>query len=124
MDTTNVAGPAKRMPLLLEIEYRRRYSRRGEKCRLKNISLSGAFLEIEPEDMPQRDEKVVINFMVSGRIRKVQASVIWTSDGGCGVKFHHINNRDQQIVDDLMYFVENSKSTQRTVLDSIFKKVA
>lgn len=124
MSTTNLVDPAPRLPLILDIEYRRRYSRRGEKGRLKNISLSGAFMEVEPEQMPARDEKVVLNFTVSGRIRKVQASVIWVSSSGCGVKFHHINNRDQQIVDDLMYFVEHSKANQRTVLDSIFKKVA
>jgi hypothetical protein len=124
MDTVNLASPAPRMPLQLDIEYRRRYSRRGEKGRLKNISLSGAFLELDPEHMPARDEKVVLNFNVSGRLRKVQASVIWITNNGCGVKFHHINNRDQQIVDDLMYFVGHTKTNQRTVLDSIFKKVA
>jgi hypothetical protein len=124
MDTINMGSPAPRMPLQLDIEYRRRYSRRGEKGRLKNISLSGAFLELDPESIPDRDEKVVLNFTVSGRLRKVQASVIWKGPSGCGVKFHHGNNRDQQIVDDLMYYVENTKASQRTVLDSIFKKVA
>jgi len=112
------------MPLQLEIEYRRSYARRGEKGRLKNISLSGAFLELYAEISLYPEERVVIHFSVSGRNRKIQASVVWQNDRGCGVKFHHGNNRDQQIVDDLMYFVESTKATQRTVLDSIFKKVS
>jgi hypothetical protein len=124
MSPLNVSSPAPRMPLQLDIEYRRSYARRGEKGRLKNISLSGAFLEVDPEAVPHRDEKVVIHFTVSGRSRKIQASVVWQNQYGCGVKFHHTNNRDQQIVDDLMYFVEHSRSNQKFVLDSIFKKVA
>ena len=124
MDQISSSTPAPRMPLQLDIEYRRSYARRGERGKLKNISLSGAFLEVDPENIPQQNEKVVLNFTVSGRLRKIQASVVWSNPDGCGVKFHHVNNRDQQIVDDLMYFVENTKSNQRTVLDTIFRKVS
>lgn len=124
MEQLGATTPAPRLPLQLDIEYRRSYARRGEKGRLKNISLSGAYLELDPENIPGKDEKVVINFTVSGRNRKIQACVVWASPSGCGVKFNHVNNRDQQIVDDLMYFVETSKDSQRTVLDSIFKRVS
>ncbi len=126
MDGENVSSPAPRMPLQLEIEFRRSYARRGEKGRLKNISLTGAFLELEtalPRKLSPQD-KVLITLFVSGRARQISAHVIWNSDSGCGLKFLPTNNRDVQIVDDLMYFVENSRDSQREVLDSIFKKVA
>ena len=124
MNQESLASPAPRMPLQLDIEYRRSYARKEEKGKLKNISLSGAFLEIDPDNMLDSEEKVVLSFIVSGRHRKIQAAVVWYNDRGCGVKFIHSNNRDQQIVDDLMYYVETSREKQRTVLDSIFKKVS
>ena len=116
--------PAPRMPLQLGIDFRRSYARRSEQGTLRNISLTGAFLEFAPDQHLDAKDKIVLNFTVSGRKRKIQASVIWKGADGCGLKFHHTNNRDQQIVDDLMYFVENSRSSQRSVLDTIFKKVA
>jgi hypothetical protein len=119
-----VESPAPRIPLQLEIEYRRNYARRGDTGRLKNISLSGAFLEFGKSSALETREKVVLHFSVSGRNRRIQAEVVWRSEAGCGVKFNHSNNRDQQIVDDLMYFVENSRFGQRHLLDSIFKKVS
>lgn len=124
MNQENVPSPAPRMPLQLDIEYRRSYARKGEKGKLKNISLSGAFLEIDPDNMLDDQEKVVLSFVVSGRHRKIQAAVVWNNDRGCGIRFIHGNNRDQQIVDDLMYFVETSRAKQRNVLDTIFKKVS
>jgi hypothetical protein len=35
-----------------------------------------------------------------------------------------MNNRDVQIVDDLIYFVEARRSDSKDILDGIFKKVA
>lgn len=125
MDEINTIKPLPRIPLQLEVEFRRSYSRRGERASLKNISLSGAFLEIKAstcELSPQ--DKLLVTLLVSGRVRKIPAHVIWTSPTGCGVKFMPINNRDVQIVDDLMYFVGNTRATQKEVLDDIFKKVA
>ncbi len=125
MNADNITSPSPRIPLQMEIEFRRSYARRGEKGRLKNISLTGAFLELEKIDRalsPQ--DKVVITLFVGGRARQIGAHVIWNSTSGCGLRFQPSNNRDVQIVDDLMYFVENSRESQRQVLDSIFKKVA
>jgi PilZ domain len=116
--------PAPRIPLQLEVEYRRSYARSGEKGCLKNISLTGAFLEVPGEKVLSPNDKVLITILVSGRERRIPAAVVWQSQMGCGLKFLPINNRDVQIVDDLMYFVENSRSSQRSVLDSIFKKVS
>ena len=122
--STQTSNPAPRMPLQLEIDYRRSYARNSAHGKLKNISLSGAFLEVPDQHELAPKDKLTIKFEVAGRKRQVHASVVWCNPDGCGVQFHHTNNRDQQIVDDLMYFVDNSRSTQRSVLDTIFKKVA
>lgn len=113
--------PAPRTPLHMEVSFRRSYAREAAQGTLKNISLSGAFLESPGEF--KLNEKLQLTFVVSGRTRKVSAQVIWTNSAGCGVRFMPANNRDVQIVDDLIYFVENSRTDRRSVLDSIFKKV-
>ncbi|OFZ19524.1 MAG: hypothetical protein A2Z20_06400 [Bdellovibrionales bacterium RBG_16_40_8] len=124
MNESEVVQPAPRIPLLLEVEFRRNYARRGEKGQLKNISISGAFLEIPDKQLLVPRDKLLITLIVSGRERRIPAHVVWSSNLGCGIKFQPTNNRDVQLVDDLMYFVENSRSSQRQVLDSIFKKVS
>lgn len=88
---------------------------------MKNISLSGAFLEHELESLKSGD-KLQITFKVGGRIRKVNAQVIWSNAVGSGVKFMPTNGRDVQIVDDLMYFVESKRKNRRSLLDDIFKQ--
>ncbi len=123
MDTTRVEKPAPRIPLSLAVEFRKSYARRPEVGQLKNISLTGAFLErnnmaFTPED------KLSLVFKVSGRTRTITARVIWTNSEGVGVQFIPENNRDVQIVDDLMYFVQNRRESRRNVLDTIFKKVS
>jgi hypothetical protein len=124
MSDTAIASPLPRIPLQMDVEYRRNYARSGEKGRLKNISLTGAFLEVTPDQSLSPKDKLIVTILVSGRARQIPASVIWQSTHGCGIKFMPTNRRDTQIVDDLMYFVENSRSAQREVLDSIFKKVS
>jgi hypothetical protein len=124
MENMTTANPAPRIPLQMDVEYRRSYARRREKGRLKNISISGAFIELPESTELMPNDKVLITLLVSGRERKIHAHVVWNGHSGCGIKFLPTNNRDIQIVDDLMYFVENSRSSQRAVLDSIFKRVA
>ncbi len=114
--------PAPRIPLTLDIEYRRSYARSDDLGKLLNISLSGAFLEHD-NGVLRDNGKLCITFKVSGRIRKIHATVIWTNQLGSGIKFQPTNNRDVQIVDDLIYFVESTRETRRSVLDTIFKKV-
>jgi hypothetical protein len=113
--------PAPRIPLSLEIEYRKVYARKAEFGQLRNISLTGAFLEHGSEEVKSAD-KVCITFKVGGRVRKINAQVVWSNASGSGVKFLPVNNRDVQIVDDLMYFVESGREGKRTVLDDIFKQ--
>jgi len=114
--------PAQRIPLSLPIEFRKTYSRQSSKGGLKNISLTGAFLEHVTEDLEIND-RINIYFKVSGRERILQASIVWKTGKGSGVKFNPDNNQDVQIIDDLMYFVKTCRESKRAVLDSIFKKV-
>ena len=123
MDLNQNSKPANRLPLYMDVEYRRSYARQCAKGRLKNISITGAFLETtEVRDFAASD-KIVLTINVSGRERQITASVIWKNHFGCGVAFKPFNNRDVQIVDDLMYFVENNRQSRRDVLSNIFKKV-
>jgi len=114
--------PAPRTPLKLEVSFKRSYAREETQGTLRNISISGAFLEFSGGTM-KANEKIHLQFIVAGRERKVAASIIWVNSAGCGIKFLPANNRDVQIVDDLIYFVENGRSDRRSVLDTIFKKV-
>lgn len=120
---TSESAPAPRVPLKLPIEFRKNYSRKADYGDLKNISLTGAFLIHETDEIVIND-KINIHFKVSGRERTLQATVVWLTDQGCGLQFHPDNNRDVQIVDDLIYFVKNKRSKNRTVLDDIFAQVS
>lgn len=115
--------PAPRLPLKLDVEYRKSYGRSTDSARLKNISLTGAFMELHG-DVLQTGDKVAVTFKVGGRTRKITAAIIWTNDIGAGIRFMPSNNRDVQIVDDLMYFVESKRESRRDVLDDIFKQAA
>jgi hypothetical protein len=115
--------PAPRLPLQLSIEFRKNYSRKADYGDLKNISLTGAFLTHESTDEMLINDKINIHFKVSGRERTLNATVVWLGESGCGLQFHPDNNRDVQIVDDLMYFVKGRRVKNKTVLDQIFSKV-
>lgn len=115
--------PQPRIPLSLDVDFRRSYGRSSALGVLKNISLSGAFIEHELDSVAAGD-KLQITFKVGGRVRKVNAQIIWTNEIGSGVKFMPTNGRDIQIVDDLMYFVESSRENRRSLLGDIFKETA
>lgn len=121
MDAKQDNVPAPRLPLQMQIEYRKSYGRQNTKGVLKNISLSGAFLETDTLELAPRD-KVVIEFVVSDRRRKMACTIVWKNNRGCGVQFQPFNKRDTQIVDDLMYFVQNSREFRRNLLEDIFKQ--
>ena len=113
--------PLPRIPLKLDVEYRKSYGRETDVGHLRNISLTGAFLE-HPNEGLKANDKVNITFRVGGRIRKIGAVIVWSNGTGSGIKFLPTNNRDVQIVDDLMYFVESKREGRRNVLDDIFKQ--
>lgn len=124
MNGESITKPAPRLPLYLDVEFKKNYARKPEVGKLKNISLTGAFLEITSTDLIEPKDKLTLKFNVSGRERSVTASVIWKNQWGCGLAFKPFNNRDVQIVDDLMYFIETKRKAQQNVLESIFAKVA
>lgn len=115
--------PAPRIPLDMDVRYRRSYARQEDRGQLKNISLTGAFLKVNDPSLLERD-KIMIDLNVSGRNRKLSATVVWRNQYGCGVQFNPFNNRDVQIVDDLIYFVESNRENRRSVLENIFKRVS
>lgn len=122
MNTPSTA-PSPRLPLQMNIEFRKSYARQGGKGTLRNISLTGAFLETETQELFPSD-KLIITFVLSERVRRMTATIVWKNGNGCGVQFHPFNKRDVQIVDDLMYFVQNSRAGRRSVLDDIFQVVS
>ena len=122
MATNESTAKAPRLPLEMGVDYRRSYARQEEAGHLKNISLTGAFLKTANPTISIED-KLLITFSVGGRERKITANVVWKNDMGCGIQFQPFNNRDVQIVDDLIYFVESSRESRKSVLESIFKKV-
>lgn len=116
-------APAPRSQLFLEVSFRRSYARNDIKGVLKNISLSGAFIEIANHNL-DLEEKINLSFVVGTRERKITAQIIWKNSFGAGIKFLPINNRDVQIVDDLIYYVESKRMGYRGILDGILKKVS
>lgn len=121
MDTNKTAAP--RTPLHLDVSFRRSYARDDSHGTLKNISLSGAFLEISNHDL-RVDEKINLTFVVASRERKITAQIVWKNSLGAGVRFMPQNSRDVQIVDDLIYYVETKRMGHRGILDGILKKVS
>ncbi|AGH94296.1 PilZ domain-containing protein [Pseudobdellovibrio exovorus] len=120
---TMVSPPAPRTPLYLEVSFRRNYARLDSQGALKNISLTGAFLEVKSHDL-QLNEKLNLVFSVGSRERKIAAQVVWKNALGAGIKFLPTNNRDVQIIDDLIYFVESKRMGHRDLMDGILKKVS
>ena len=114
---------APRTPLNIKVAFRKSYGRDLDHGILKNISVTGAFLSHRSASL-QAGEKLHMMFSVAGRDRDIHATVIWTNSFGVGIKFLPQNQRDVQIVDDLIYFVETRRSGTRGVLDEILKKVA
>lgn len=121
MDAKQDKVPSPRLPLQMNIEFRKSYGRQNARGVLKNISLTGAFLETETLELAASD-KLVIEFVVSERRRKMQATIVWKNANGCGVRFQPFNKRDTQIVDDLMYFVQNRREFRKSLLEDIFKQ--
>lgn len=115
--------PAPRTPLILEVTFRRSYARNDLLGILKNISLGGAFLELENHSL-NVEEKLNLSFVVGSRERKITAQIVWKNALGAGIKFLPVNNQDIQIIDDLIYYVESKRMGHRGILDGILKKVS
>lgn len=114
--------PAPRFPVELDVKFRRSYERDFSQGILKNISLSGAFLNKDHVNVRAKD-KILITLNVSGRKHSLNANVIWTCPQGCGLKFLPFNNKDTQIVDDLIYFLESKREKRKDILSNILEKI-
>ena len=114
--------PAPRVPLMMPIEFRKTYSRQVSRGGLLNLSLTGAFLELSPENIDINDQ-IHLHVKVSGRERVLHANIIWKNTRGAGIHFNPENNQDVQIIDDLIYFVKTRRESKRDVLNSIFVKI-
>ena len=115
--------PANRYPLELDISFKKQYQRDPSYGTLKNISMTGAFIENSALHI-QPNDKLMLSLNLSGRERSLNAKVIWINNRGAGIKFSEFDNQDLQIVDDLIYFLESKRETRKDVLNKIFKKVA
>lgn len=115
--------PERRIPLSMDVGFRKTYGRKDLEANLINISLSGAFLKTKTNDLDLR-EKINLSFKVGSRTRSLTAKVVWKNAFGAGIQFYHTNNRDVQIIDDLMYFIEESREDRKSVLNQIFDQVA
>ena len=115
--------PSPRTPLILDVSFKRSYARKEDQGVLKNISLSGAFLEVGSHEL-RVEEKINLTFVVGSRERKIAAQIVWKNSLGAGIKFLPVNNQDVQIVDDLIYYVESKRMGYRGIMDGILKKVS
>lgn len=115
--------PAPRTPLNLEVSFKKNYARFATGGVLRNISLTGAFLEVKDHSL-KIQEKLALNIQVASRERKISAQVIWKNSKGVGVKFLPTNNQDSQLIDDLIYFIESKRKSHKGIFDGITKKVA
>lgn len=121
MDQNN--RPLPRTKMNLDIQFKRNYARSQSVGLLKNLSLTGAFLETPQVGELRKNDKIQLAFQVAGRNRKLHATIVWTNSTGMGLKFEHQSNRDMQIVDDLIYFVEASNSEKSEAIQNLFKAV-
>lgn len=101
---------APRIKVNYKIALKKLFSNNQDMVKIKNISMSGAFIEMSTEDFNTR-EMVGLNFVVSDRERVVQARIVWKSNEGIGVQFHPQNFQDQVIINDLIFFLQNKIGT-------------
>ena len=114
--------PSPRYNVDLSFEFKKNYARQNAKAEVRNISLTGALIKT---DQPLKiSEKLSVYLSVSGRTRKVTAKVVWVGDRGAGVEFQPFNNRDLQIVDDIIYYAVEKNSSTKNLFDTILGKVA
>jgi len=121
LEQINEHKPQPRMPLNMDIKFKKNYGRNTIPGTLKNISLSGAFLKLDHSLKVASQEKLSLVLEVAGRKRAITAHVIWHNSEGCGLSFKHSNNRDLQLIDDLMYFIENDRNERREFFSDFLK---
>ena len=123
LGAANGGANSTKVQLSSRISYRHPYARHSRVGWLRQISPRGAFLETAGENTEQI-QKLKLVFDVAARRRSIEAQVAWRNHKGLGLRFCHGNKQDMQIVDDFIYFLENSQKNKKNTLESIFKRVA
>ncbi|MBK9293645.1 MAG: PilZ domain-containing protein [Oligoflexia bacterium] len=122
MDNTDTKKPAERHNIDFDLDFKCNYARDFNKAQIKNLSVTGALIKTDVALKP--DERINVFVRISGRERKIPAKVVWIGERGAGIKFNHFNNRDIQIVDDLIYFVTEKGLSTKDLLQNILNKAA
>lgn len=122
MPQFNGNQPAPRTPARMGVEFRRVYGRQVFDGIIKNISVTGVFIEhalrFEKEDMVQ------IEMCIGNRKKKIKAKVIWSNEMGSGLQFHPKSKQEIQMIDDMIYFIEQRWHEMKGVLNNILIKMA
>ena len=105
-----VLARAPRFKVDYSIALKKLFSNNQDMVKIKNISMSGAFIEMTTEEFNTR-ELVGLNFVVNDRERVVQARIVWKSKEGLGVQFIPQTFQDQVIINDLIFLLRHKVGT-------------
>ncbi len=76
------------------------------KCLLRNISLDGAFVEVNGFDIAVGTDVDLVLKVRSGQKRshcRLSANIVRVEKGGVAIKFHDLDNRSYQVLFDIVY---------------------
>jgi len=76
------------------------------KCRLRNISLDGAFVEVKDFDVAVGTDVDLVLKVRSGQKRshcRLPANILRVDEDGVAIKFHDLDNRSYQVLFDIVY---------------------
>ena len=76
------------------------------KCRLRNISLDGAFVEVKNFDVAVGTDVDLVLKVRSGQKRghcRLSANILRVEEDGVAIKFHDLDNRSYQVLFDIVY---------------------
>ncbi|MEN0060075.1 MAG: PilZ domain-containing protein [Bdellovibrio sp.] len=98
------------------------YARERKTAVLKNISLTGAFVEFGQS--PHEAHKVSLLLTVAGYSRELTAKVVWMNNRGYGLQFALRNGRDVRLLEDFIECAEELQHQRLDCLSQVFKKIA
>ena len=76
------------------------------KCLLRNMSLDGAFVEVNGFDIAVGTDVDLVLKVRSGQKRnhcRLSANIVRVEKGGVAIKFHDLDNRSYQVLFDIVY---------------------
>lgn len=114
--------PAPRTVFNLEVQFRKSYARAISNGRLRNISLTGAYLECT--EFFHLQERFQFHFFIGGQLHFVAAETVWRSSNGYGVKFITIKKRDTRVIEDVVQIAESMRYGKQQLLSNILKSAS